>query len=513
MDSTAVQQRNRCPVHEQTPKRENTLYQLYVGFFRGFQVVLCRTQRLLREVVLWDGMARGEHHTHKETYASLVESKKPDSEKTRAEFRRERDEWRHLFNQLIADFPEPIFAVDDQRRLRYFNESAEEAYGRSKNEAIGTKGYDFFGTEGESEILAETVARKGETIWEKEFRKVPTPDGHLWNRSMAVHVTNLDGETVGAVEMTPIVTDIVKQRNGMQDAQDKLSEEINEAITKLRTTAREVAAGSTESSDLARDQSETLDRIASEIANVSASVEEVASTAQQVEQQSSRAEQLADDGAASATAALEMMTDVTDSAEAMEQRMTALQGRINEIDSIVEVINNIADQTNMLALNASIEAARAGSGAGNAGDGFAVVADEVKSLAEESKRHASRIEEMIREVEQTASETVESIQQTNGQLTDAVSQTETVSENLVAINDEVQQTAQGMEDVAAAMDDQATGTEAVAGLIDDVSTSAERLATEITTIAEANQHQSELVESIEKMVATLETEMAALSEE
>jgi len=83
-----------------------------------------------------------------ETYATLVEAEGPDEEKSREQLRRERDEWRHLFDQLIAKFPEPIFAVDHERRLRYFNDAAEEAYDRSHEEAIGTPGHDFFDTEG-----------------------------------------------------------------------------------------------------------------------------------------------------------------------------------------------------------------------------------------------------------------------------------------------------------------------------------------------------------------------------
>ncbi|MFC6976648.1 PAS domain-containing protein [Halomicroarcula sp. GCM10025709] len=136
-------------------------------------------------------------------YRDRVESDQPDDEKSADQLRRERDEWRHLFTQLIEGFPEPMFAVDDDRVLRYFNEAAATEYGRDRTEAIGTEGYEFFGTEGESEILAETVARTGETVREEEFRSVPTPDGRLWNRSMAVAMTDLHGDGIGAVERTP----------------------------------------------------------------------------------------------------------------------------------------------------------------------------------------------------------------------------------------------------------------------------------------------------------------------
>ena len=451
-------------------------------------------------------MSWGEQRHDGETYGVLVEFEGPDAEKSREQLRNERDEWRNLFNQLISEFPEPIFAVDADRTLRYFNAAAEDAYNRAREEAIGTKGYQFFGTEGESEILAETVARTGETIWEQEFRKVPTPDGHLWNRSMAVHMEDLEGNTIGAVELTPIVTDIVKQRNGMQAAQETLSEEVRTAFADLREEAQSMAASSSQGSEIAVEQSETLDQIAGEIGTVSASVEEVASTAQQVEEESARAEERTVEGKAAAEEALDVMDSVERSAEAMESQVAELQSGIDEIDEIVDVIDDIANQTNMLALNASIEAARAGT----AGEGFAVVADEVKSLAEESQANAGQIERMIDAIESTTAETVDSIRTTTEELSTAVDQTRTVTDNLDEIMDAVTRTSQGMADVADAMDDQATSTEEVASMIDEVAESADQLASEIETIAAANRSQSDLVGDIEQMVDELESSIASI---
>ena len=54
-------------------------------------------------------MLRG---TGEDTFQDVIETDKPDGEKSTEELRAERDEWRYLFNQLIYDFPEPIFAVD-----------------------------------------------------------------------------------------------------------------------------------------------------------------------------------------------------------------------------------------------------------------------------------------------------------------------------------------------------------------------------------------------------------------
>ena len=97
--------------------------------------------------------------------------------------------------------------------------------------------------------------------------------------------------------------------------------------------------------------------------------------------------------------AKESVAAVQDIGLKIKETNAAIEG----ISKAVLAIETIASQTNLLSLNASIEAARAG----EAGAGFAVVAAEIRSLADSSAKSAKEIKTIIQNIVELSNHTVE----------------------------------------------------------------------------------------------------------
>ncbi|MEO9484954.1 MAG: methyl-accepting chemotaxis protein [Ekhidna sp.] len=187
----------------------------------------------------------------------------------------------------------------------------------------------------------------------------------------------------------------------------------------------------------------------------------------------------------------------TKSSESIE----VLKGRSNEINQVLSVITEIASQTNLLALNAAIEAAQAG----DAGRGFAVVAEEIRKLAEDSRKSATRIEQLIKDVQKDTLETSKAMTEMSqrvqsgtavssaaleifNEITESSNNTLVLSEEIVSASEnqltKIQEVVVIIEGVVVIAEQTAAGTEEVASSAVELASGMENYKTKSTNLSE-----------------------------
>jgi len=226
--------------------------------------------------------------------------------------------------------------------------------------------------------------------------------------------------------------------------------QVRTCASAMASAARQVASSSSALSQGTSEQAASMEETTSSLEQMSASITQNAENSRQTEQM-----------------ALKGAKDAEESARTVQETATAMK----DIAEKVEIIDEIAYQTNLLALNAAIEAARAG----EHGRGFAVVATEVRKLAERSQvaakeissravssvrvaeRSGKLLEELVPAIRKTADLVQEvaaaSNEQSSGvaQINKAMSQVDQVTQRNASGSEELASTAEEMSSQAEAL--------------------------------------------------------------
>ena len=152
---------------------------------------------------------------------------------------------------------------------------------------------------------------------------------------------------------------------------------VRDSSDSIAIGAGQIATGNADLSHRTEQQAGSLQQTASSMEQMTATVRANADAALAAEKLARSASEVAVRGGATVGTVVSTMDEINASSK--------------KIADIIGVIDGIAFQTNILALNAAVEAARAG----EHGRGFAVVAGEVRSLAQRSAQAAREIKTLI----------------------------------------------------------------------------------------------------------------------
>jgi methyl-accepting chemotaxis protein len=278
------------------------------------------------------------------------------------------------------------------------------------------------------------------------------------------------------------------------DQTTKATDQISNTIEEMAEGAESQVIGLNQSSDVIYQMSTSLSQVAVSADNVTKSITESLDKA--------------NIGTRSIQHAGNQMQSIQTNVNELARVVKGLGERSNEIGNISEVITGIAAQTNLLALNAAIEAARAG----EQGKGFAVVANEVRKLAEQSSNATLKISDIIAQIQNETNQVVETMSAVNHEVTEGIDVMEEAGDSFVQIQQSVNSVSGQIEQVSAAIQEMSAGTKMAVASMDQISSVAEQSAAATQSVLTATEEQVASMQEIGSFAGSL-TKLAGKMQE
>ena len=195
-------------------------------------------------------------------------------------------------------------------------------------------------------------------------------------------------EIVGSLAKS--ATDLGESGNSI----DSMASQSSVAAGEISTAVEEISKG-------AVSQAEDIMTMGEQITQIVNNIADLTKTSKNMEE----AESASQDTMIELSDAVQRTTDAV---ARIAKQIETTNESVDKIGNAASLIADIASQTSLLSLNASIESARAG----EAGKGFAVVASEIQKLSSQSDSTASKIQEIITDLQNDSKETLEVMRST-----------------------------------------------------------------------------------------------------
>lgn len=317
----------------------------------------------------------------------------------------------------------------------------------------------------------------------------------------------------GDLSNPPLSTDLQDETGQLIIASNKMSENMQDLLSRIQTASETVSSQSEELTQFANEVNSGTEQVATTVQELAAGSENQAHSTNDlangmshfmtkikdayekgiaVEANSKIVQDLTKDGSKRMQESTAQMDTIYSIVHDAVEKVAGLDEHAKRISELIAMIHRISDQTNLLALNATIEAARAG----EHGKGFAVVADEIRKLAEEVDMSLTDITEIVTSIQSESVKVTDSLQtgyheveegtshiqttlQTFGHIKEAISEMANhiivMSSHLHDITEAGQAMNRSIEEVASISQEAAAGVEEVSATTEQTSTSMEEV--------------------------------------
>jgi methyl-accepting chemotaxis protein WspA len=405
------------------------------------------------------------------------------------------------FDQFSADYQGTLFRDDDRQRFNAFK-TAYDQYLLIFNEVAHQAGISKPAAQAGFVRLTqpwESVVRTAETLVQ-ENRTQADESAQLIRHSVSgteialatalgivLLVALVTGYTLFKAITVPMarlveVHDVMRTGNltqrlnlnrhdefgTLEDGFNRMTQELTSLVAQAQKSSLQVTTSVAEIAATSKEQQATASETAATTTEIGATSREIFATSRDLLRTMNEVSGVAEQSATLAGASQsgltrmeETMRSVMEAAGSVNAKLAILNEKAVNINQVVATITKVADQTNLLSLNAAIEAEKAG----EYGRGFAVVATEIRRLADQTAVATYDIEQTVKEIQSAVSAGVmgmdkfseevrrgmRDVQQVGGQLTQIITEVQTLAPRFQLVNEGMQTQASGAEQITQAL--------------------------------------------------------------
>ena len=409
-----------------------------------------------------------------------------------------------LASGILGGLPMPYLLVDAEEKAMATNQACMDMLqidGPPQKQLGRTLAEIFYNDPGRQTAVGKSI-REGQIFRNLEVTITGHKGGQRHVLANVFPLYDLDTRGIGGLCLYRDITTLKEQEARICAQNDLMIAAAAKATSVSRDltgSAASLRAQVSQAGEAVGRQRDAASQVAISMGEMNAAILEVAKGASTAAGLADNARQKAQEGAAAVTEVRRGMEGVAKQAANLKADMGELGHQAEGIGEVTSVITDIADQTNLLALNAAIEAARAG----DAGRGFAVVADEVRKLAEKTMQATGEVARAVAGIRESVTRSVLGTDAAVGAIETNAKRIDESGRVLAEIVGLTEKTADSVQGIAAAAEEQSSSSEAVAGSIEDIAREAE-------TSAQAMEEAEHAVEGLVRLTVELDQVVADL---